>query len=246
MLGCEMSLYNSGFVPGTNMFERFQAMMNPTLLASHSLSPEKLEADFNSFLVRAARAVRQHFSGPVSYASGAWERIDWSNFDMVGVDLYRDAGNRDTYREQVRSYKSLTEGQGQGRGQGKPVVITEFGCCTYRGAQDRGALGWAIVDRKANPPRLTEQVVRDEDVQATYLARTLDVLAAEWVDGAFWFTFAGYEYPYNHDPRYDLDCASYGVVRMLDVASGATGTAYPGLPWEPKRSFYALAEYYAQ
>jgi hypothetical protein len=248
VLGCEMSLYNSGFVPGSNMFERFQAMMNPALLASYSLSPEKLAEQFNSFLGQAARAVRQHFSGPVSYASGAWERIDWSNFDMVGVDLYRDSGNRETYREQVRSYKTLSEDQEQGRGQGegKPVVITEFGCCTYRGAQDRGALGWAIVDRKANPPRLTEEVVRDEEVQATYLVRTLDVLAEARVDGAFWFTFAGYEYPYNPDPHYDLDCASYGVVKMLDAASGATGTAYPGLPWEPKCAFYALAEYYAK
>jgi len=98
VLGCEMSLYNSGFVPGANMFERFQAMMNPTLLASHSLSPEKLEEQFNAFLGQAAGAVRECFAGPVSYASGAWERIDWSLFDIVGVDLYRDAGNRDTYR----------------------------------------------------------------------------------------------------------------------------------------------------
>jgi len=134
----------------------------------------------------------------------------------------------------VRSYKAL--------GNGRPVVITEFGCCTYRGAQDRGALGWAIVDRKAKPPRLTEEVVRDEQVQADYLAETLGILAEEGVGGAFWFTFAGYEYPYNPDPCYDLDCASYGVVKMLE---GATGTAYPGLPWEPKRSFHALAELYA-
>jgi hypothetical protein len=30
-------------------------------------------------------------------------------------------------------------------------------------------------------------------------------------------------------------------VKMLD---SGTGEAYPGMPWEPKRSFYALAEYY--
>src|SRR5689334_12870176 len=41
VLGCEMSLFNSGFVPGANLFERFQAMMDPTLLASQSLTPEK-------------------------------------------------------------------------------------------------------------------------------------------------------------------------------------------------------------
>lgn len=43
------------------------------------------------------------------------------------------------------------------------------------------------------------------------------------------------------DPHYDLDCASYGVVKMLD---GGTVKVYPGMPWGSKRSFYALAEYY--
>src|SRR4051794_34700261 len=31
VLGCEMSMFNSGFVPGSNIFERFQAMLNPAL-----------------------------------------------------------------------------------------------------------------------------------------------------------------------------------------------------------------------
>jgi hypothetical protein len=31
-----------------------------------------------------------------------------------------------------------------------------------------------------------------------------------------------------------------------DSLDGATGVAYPGLPWEPKHSFYALADYYAR
>jgi hypothetical protein len=152
---------------------------------------------------------------------------------IVGVDLYRDAGNWDSYREQLRAY-AMHE---------RPVVVTEFGCCAYRGAPDRGAMGWAIVDRTVRPPRLTEEVVRDEQVQATYLTDVLDILAEEGVDGGFWFTFAGYENPYHANPRHDLDCASFGVVKSL---KDATGETYPGLPWEPKRSFYALAEYYAR
>jgi hypothetical protein len=233
VLGCEMSLYNSGFVPGANYIERIQAMMNPTLLASQALSPEELEQQFNDFLARAVASVREHFAGSVTYASGPWENVVWSHFDVVGIDLYRDAGNRDTYREQVRAYVAHQ----------KPVVITEFGCCTYRGAQDRGALGWAIVDRSVQPPRLTEDVIRDEQMQVTYLMEVLSILDEEKVDGAFWFTFAGFEYPYHTDPRLDLDCASYGVVKML---AGNTGTAYPGMPWEPKASFHALAERYGQ
>jgi hypothetical protein len=119
------------------------------------------------------------------------------------------------------------------------VVVTEFGCCTYKGAQDRGGLGWAIVDRAAQPPRLTEDVIRDEQVQVDYLAETLAILEEEQVEGAFWFTFASYTYPWNSNPRHDLDSAAYGVVKVLD---GATGEQYPGMPWEPKQAFYALAE----
>lgn len=232
VLGCEMSLFNSGFIPGATMQERMQAMMNPALLASQSVSPDELERRFNAFLAQAVAAAREQFAGPVTYASGAWEQVDWSLFDIVGVDAYRDAGNYSTYRERLRAYFSHE----------RPVVVTEFGCCTYQGAQDRGGLGWAIVDRAARPPRLTEIVVRDEQTQVDYLTETLDILEDERVDGAFWFTFASYTYPYNADPRHDLDSAAYGVVRMLE---GATGEQYPGMPWEPKLSFYALADRYA-
>ncbi|HWE61310.1 MAG TPA: hypothetical protein VHB98_06335 [Chloroflexota bacterium] len=233
VLGCEMTLFNNGFVPGATVVERIQTMMNPTLLADQSESPEELVQRFNAFLGQAVTAVREHFAGAVTYASGPWETIDWSRFDLVAVDHYRDAGNRDSYREQLRAYFAYE----------RPVVVTEFGCCTYRGAPDRGALGWTIVDCAAQPPRLTEQVVRDEQEQARYLVELLDILDEEGVDGAFWFSFAGYEHPYHADPRYDLDCASYGVVKILD---GATGATYPGMPWEPKRSFYALASSYGR
>lgn len=234
VLGCEMSLFNSGFVPGADAQERIQTMMSPAFWADPATSHGERIREFNAFLARAVAAVRGSFSGSVTYASGPWEGVNWSRFDFVGVDHYRDARNQDTYGAELRRYAVFQ----------RPVVVTEFGCCTYQGAQDRGGIGWAIVDRTAQPPRLTEDVVRDEQVQADELAALLDILNAEGVDGAFWFTFAGYEYPYHSDPHYDLDCASYGVVKMLD--GGATGEAYPGMPWEPKRSFYALAEYYGR
>jgi hypothetical protein len=46
----------------------------------------------------------------------------------VGVDLYRDESNEATYAREVRALHRF----------GKPVVITEFGCCAYRGADKRG------------------------------------------------------------------------------------------------------------
>ena len=232
VLGCEMSLFNTGFIPGAQYLERIQTLMNPALLANVSVSPEELEQRFNAFLARAVAAVRDHFLGPVTYASGTWENVNWSLFDLVSVDHYQDASNQSVYREQLRPY-FLHQ---------RPVVVTEFGCCTYRGSQDRGAMGWAIVDRNAHPPRLTEQVIRDEHVQVDYLRDVLKSLDEEGVDGSFWFTFASYGNPFHPDPIYDLDCASYGVVKVLDDRTGET---YPGLPWEPKPSFYALAESYA-
>jgi hypothetical protein len=233
VLGCEMSLYNHDFFPGADYLERMRNMMNPALLAGLDFSPEALVQRFNAFLGQAAGAVRDHFAGPVTYASGSWEPVDWRPFDIVGVDHYRDASNQGVYAEQLRPYFAHE----------RPVVVTEFGCCTYRGAAERGAMGWAIVDRSAQPPRLTEAVVRDEQVQVNYLTETLDSLEAQGVDGAFWFTFAGYANPHRADPRYDLDCASFGVVKILD---GATGTTYPDMPWEPKRSFAALAARYGR
>ena len=232
VMGCEMTLFNRGFVPGDDYSERMRAIMNPAALAAQGVTVESLINNFQSFMAEALAAVRASFSGPVSYASGPWEPVDWRGFDIIGVDLYRDAGNRDTYAHDLRAYFA----------HGLPVVVTEFGCCTYQGAQDRGAMGWAIVDRNAQPPRLTEAVIRDEQVQADYLVDVLRILDAEGVDGAFWFTFAGFENPHRADPATDLDCASFGVVKMLEEGGGAR--AYPGMPWEPKRSFRALSECY--
>jgi hypothetical protein len=42
-------------------------------------------------------------------------------------------------------------------------------------------------------------------------------------------------------PSVDLDLASYGVVKVLEALRAGT---YPGMPWEPKAVFTALADYY--
>jgi hypothetical protein len=48
-------------------------------------------------------------------------------------------------------------------------------------------------------------------------------------------------YPYSTDPVFDLDRASYGIVKML---GNGRGTIYQDMPWEPKESFAAVAEFY--
>ena len=164
------------------------------------------------------------------------ERVDWSPFDIVSVDLYRPAAVADHFRDGVRTLVA----------QGKPVAITEFGAATYRGAGDRGAQGLEIVEYEKDtraPVRLNGEYVRDEDGQAAYLCKLLEVFGAEGVESAFVFAFALHGYPRrpDGDPRDDLDLASYGIVKMLE---GRRCDTYPGLPWEPKAAFAALADCY--
>lgn len=71
----------------------------------------------------------------------------------------------------------------------------------------------------------------------------LEIFADEQVDAAFWFTFAGYELPHRADPLFDLDMASYGVVKLHDPDADPPGT---GLGWEPKKVFAALAGAYGK
>lgn len=236
VLGCELSLFCAGFVPGDTWSDRLATLADPLTWSS----PARLAAMTRGLerwgqtqrdLVVAARAA---FAGRITYAAGTWEQVDWSLFDIVSVDAYRDAGNEAGYRELIR---------GLG-GAGKPVAVTEFGCCTYRGAADRGGSGWMIVDRSVDPPVLDGDYRRDESEPATYADELLHILDEEGVDAAFWFSFAGYELPHRaEDPRHDLDVASYGLVAALDDRSGVT---YPDLPWEPKRAFHTLAAAYAR
>jgi hypothetical protein len=44
------------------------------------------------------------------------------------------------------------------------------------------------------------------------------------------------------DPRHDLDMTSTALVKTCERGHGTT---YPGLPWEPKPAFGAVASFYA-
>jgi hypothetical protein len=180
------------------------------------------------------RAAREKFAGPVTYAAAPWETVNWELFDLVSVDAYRDAGSAGGYRDTLRAYRRF----------GKPLAVTEFGCCTYRGAADRGGMGWMITDEKSGPPLIPGTYERDEDEQVRHLHDMLAIYEAEDIDSAFWFTFAGFEQPRHHtDPHRDFDLASYGVVAVLE---NERGTTYPDMAWEPKQVFGALAAAYAR
>ena len=224
MTGCELSLFARGILPGDSLQERI------AVLTRRGLAAGGAKERTVSLLAELAQASRREFAGRVSYASGIWEDIDWSGFDIVGVDAYRDAGNAHFYAEMLRREHR----------HGKPVSITEFGCCTYVGAGARGGLGWFVGDLGADP-RFDGSLHRDEGEQVTYLNESLAAFERAGIDSAFWFTFASYTSPHRDDPRRDEDLAAYAVVAALEDGSG---TAYPEMPWEPKLAFEAIAAAY--
>ncbi|WP_410573737.1 hypothetical protein [Amycolatopsis sp. cmx-4-61] len=225
--GAELSLFCHGFLPGDSLPERLE-----NVLASRELLaglPERI----NAFLGRAVAEVRARFGGRVTYAAVPLERVDWAPFDIVSVDAHRSKEVEHLYRDGVRNLVAA----------GKPVAITEFGVTPYRGAADLGARCGEIVEYEDGVPvRLTGDHVRDEEEQARYLRELVEIFAAEGVDAAFACTFVCYGLVHRADPRTDLDMASWGVVKVLEDGAGRT---YPGVPWEPKAAFGALAECYA-
>ena len=242
VLGGELTIFMQGIVPGRDFMAR---MKHPSFWATVKAGGHN--APLDAFLRRAAAAVRPVYRGPLTYASLIWETVDWSLFDIVGVDHYRGGPVKDRYAEMLEPLFAT----------GKPVVVTEFGTPSCEGGD--GALATSIGDTAdwrflllhALPlvgrfvrPRVTRVIPRDEELQARELRETLAIQEAAGVDGAFVSTFVFPIKPYDEDPHYDLDAASPGLVRPL--TSGRHGTTYPDMPWEPKAGFRAVAEFYGR
>ena len=140
-------------------------------------------------------------------------------------------------------------------GTGKPVIVTEFGMRTFRGAESSGVLGYGVTDTTSlwlhtRPvigrffrPRLNGTYQRDEAMQAREIAETLDELERSGVAGALLSTFVTPESLTDEDPRYDLDMDSMSLVKSLP--GRRHGTVYPDMPWEPKEAFAAVAGHFA-
>jgi hypothetical protein len=245
-VGTELSLFMPGLLEGNSFQER---IAHPRVV--EQIRSGSHNEPLNAFLEASCKAVREVFSGSLSYASLPFEKVNWDLFDFTGVDLYRDARNRDLFPRLLQRYF----------GYGHPVVITEFGCCTYRGAEDAGGSGWEIIDFGQVPPRLKGEYVRDEAAQARELTALLDTFDQTGVDGTFVQTFISPLTPYSEDPRYDFDMASYSLVKSyanrlgaltadipgfteLPWEDGPPASEYPDMPWTPKESFRAVAEFY--
>jgi hypothetical protein len=229
--GSEISLINKGFFKEETLAERLLLITNP--LKFREQLPQ-VQEKIKVFLIEVVQQVRQKFKGKISYASLPFEGVDWSLFDFIATDAgHRSAAIAPYFQKGIRTLVS----------QGKPVAITEFGCCTYRGAADTGARAdWIIVwDNNGHASHLNDTYIRDENEQANYLLELLEIFDAEKVDAVFVNTFVRYDLPHREEPVKDLDIASGGVVKVYENRQGKT---YPDMFWEPKTAFYALGEYY--
>jgi hypothetical protein len=241
VLGGELTLLMQGIVPGRDFAARTREAF--TRIKAGDLSTnERLD----EFLGRASAAVRAVYRGPLTYASLIWEDVNWDRFDIIGVDLYRDARIKDRYTALLEPLLA----------HGKPVVNTEFGMRTYQGAASGGGeLGVGIADLKTVilhqlplvgrfvRPRIKGDHVRDEAMQARELTETLEILDAAGVDGAFVAEFVTAEATTSDQPRYDMDMNAFSLVKTYRHGKGVT---YPDMSWEPKQSFSAVADFYSR
>jgi hypothetical protein len=233
--GVELSIMNQGFLPGDNVDDRLGLLLSQPPDRRREQIRE-VSARLNGFLRDAVAVIRERFRGRITYAAIPAERVDWTPFDIMSVELIRSAEVAGQFRQGVRD---LVAG-------GKPVAITGFGSVAYRGAGDRGARAMEIIEYDKDtgaPVRLNGEYVRDEAGQAADLREVLEIFDAEGIDSAFVFLFALYNFPHrpDGDPRDDLDLASPGIVKMLE---GRSGDTYPDMAWEPKAAFTAVARCY--
>lgn len=231
IVGCEYSLFLKGFFKGDTLYDRIEKMFSPLAFILNIIGlKNKIYRKLNLFLKDATEKIKFHFNGKLTYASGTWEKIDWDLFDIVGIDHYKASYNKSFYTKQLAGYYKFN----------KPVAVLEFGCCAYKGAEDKGPTGWAITSMVNGQRVIKGNYLRDETIQAKYITELLDILTQENVYAAFVFTFINPMYKYNNDAEHDLDMASYGIVKPVDEA------AYNELPWIPKEAFYRLADYYTR
>jgi hypothetical protein len=224
-IGCELSLFMRGFLPGRTFLTRMKALafLWPTL--------PLINFRLNRVLNAAAAMARPRFDGPITYAAGTWESVDWTPFDLVGVDLYRDRENEKSFAADLDHYLAA----------GKPLVITEFGCCTFEGAERLGGGGWLAIDHGKDPPEVKPGFVRSEQAQARLIGEMIDLFAAAGVHGAYVFTFMESGNDRSDEPRLDLDTASYGIVAPAPATPDGARLA-----WTPKLAFHRVATSYAQ
>lgn len=231
--GCEYPIFNKGIIAGDTLGERLSG-----LGAVFGAGPEehsRMWAKLNVALKSFVDVIRPKFSGPVTYAATQFEQVDWSIFDIVGVDHYRGAETPEKYVEELDKYRL-----------NKPLIVMEVGSCAYVGAAMLGGGGFMVLEG-TNPDgtaRFKDGIVptRSEAEQAGYVEEQVRLLSNAGVDGVFIYVFSFPLYPVGEGVT-DLDMVSYSLVKTYPE-DDPRSKAMP--PWAPKEAFYRLARIYQQ
>jgi hypothetical protein len=226
VIGCEFMLFTPGIVPGANFFERVE------YLTKGEFEMAELQRKLRAFTAKAVKVARSNFHGRISYgAASDLEEIDWNLFDIVGLDYYSYHPDPADHAEELAPFRRW----------GKPIMILEFGCCTFTGAAEAGGMGWDIVDSAQDPPAIKPGHPRDEKEQADHLVNMLKVFEAEGFLGASIYEFISPSTPHASNPKYDLDIASYALCKVTRLRPDEEGSPYL---WAPKKSFRAVSTFY--
>jgi hypothetical protein len=225
-VGAEFFLFVPGIVPGDDPVERIQN------ITSGKVDRRRVEQRLGRFIAQAAKVGRSVFKGRLTYGAAQDDKVDWNLFDVVSVNYYSSFRRRSDYVRELKRYRRW----------GKPVAITEFGTCAYKGAPRRGGMAWDVVDYQKRPPRIIGNLVRSEETQARYIIRLLDIFESMGLYAAMVYNFVSPDDRYDPSPRYDIDLASYGVVKAIWKTRDKPTSDWH---WEPKLAFHALAEHNA-
>ncbi|WP_042860669.1 hypothetical protein [Dickeya sp. NCPPB 3274] len=234
--GCEMTLFNQGIFPGETVMER--AAWLGTQSANSTSSEVNHEMDqksglLNEVLRSVARAVRDVYGGQMTYAAGSWENVDWSRFDITGVDYYRYDESAEEYVAGLACYRTS-----------KPLVVMEVGCCSYVGAAAKGAGGFMLLEGQ-NPDGTGKFAggvvpVRSEQEQADYVGEQLALLKNAGIEGVFIYVFSFPTYRLGEGAT-DMDMMSFSLVKTFPEADPRSRRMPP---WAPKKAFHRIASIY--
>ncbi|EXF80871.1 hypothetical protein CFIO01_03379 [Colletotrichum fioriniae PJ7] len=236
---CEYTIFNEGIFPGKDLMERVkwmseqmrETLKGPSMPDSLREACSKLNDILRSFL----QVIRPVFHGRVTYSAGMWEVVDWTLFDIVGIDHYRQGESESDYLKGLHRYRCE-----------KPIAVMEFGCCAYEGAAALGAGGFMLL-RGTNPDgtgSFAGDVVPkySETEQADYVEAIIKILARAEVDAMFVYVFSFPTYRTGEGMR-NLDMMSFSLVKTWPETDERS-KAIP--PWAPKEAFRRVATAYKQ
>ncbi len=175
---------------------------------------EKTDSSIKKFVEILRMEASKNFKGQITYASLPWEEINWNNFDIVAVNLYKNQWNASTYVDELRKFKSFS----------KPIAITEFGTCAYKGASKLGGSAYDVVDYRTKT--IKKGVIRDESEQTKYLKELIELYWKENIFATFIFDFKEEWKIHSNNPRKDLDLSSFGIVKVLKNGNVITKKAF--------------------